>query len=160
MSIPTRCQQVKKPKSLILKGTQSRSSLIIHHSSFHLAKLWRQSRNIKKTILATEDTEAVGDRNPKGHGNLLCNIGIISWNKNKKLKDCITEYTEFKKNRLSVLSVATNILPDKNSTVRCFRVSFRFGHLNFGHLNSYWPPPPGAFEFRASCFGFKRLHAN
>jgi hypothetical protein len=22
---------------------------------------------------------------------LLCNIGIISWNKNKKLKDCITE---------------------------------------------------------------------
>jgi hypothetical protein len=35
-------------------------------------------------------TEAGGTRNPKGHGNLLCNMGIISWNKNKKLKDCNT----------------------------------------------------------------------
>jgi hypothetical protein len=45
--------------------------------------------------LATENTEAGGTRNPKGHGNLLCNMGIISWNKNKKLKDCSTEITEF-----------------------------------------------------------------
>jgi hypothetical protein len=51
----------------------------------------------KKTILATEDTEAGGTRNPKGHGNLLCNMGIISWNKNKKLKQCNTEDTEFLK---------------------------------------------------------------
>jgi hypothetical protein len=31
-------------------------------------------------------------RNPKGHRNLLCDIVIISWNKNKKLKDCITAH--------------------------------------------------------------------
>jgi hypothetical protein len=40
--------------------------------------------------IATEVTGAGGTRNPKGHGNLLCNMGVISGNKNKKLKHCIT----------------------------------------------------------------------
>jgi hypothetical protein len=58
----------------------------------------------KKIILATEDTEAGGTRNPKGHGNLLCNIGIISWNKNKKLKDCNKE----KKRRFFTFYIFSN----------------------------------------------------
>ena len=50
----------------------------------------------RRMKIATESTEAGGTRNPKGHGNLLCNMGIISWNKNKKLKHCNTENTERK----------------------------------------------------------------
>jgi tyrocidine synthetase-3 len=47
-----------------------------------------------KILLATGDTEAGGTRNPKGRRNPLCDIGIISWNKNKKLKESGTESTE------------------------------------------------------------------
>jgi hypothetical protein len=38
-----------------------------------------------------ESAEAGGTRNPKGHRNLFCDIGIISWNKNKKLKESSTQ---------------------------------------------------------------------
>jgi hypothetical protein len=52
---------------------------------------------------STEFTEAGGTRNPKGHRNLLCDIGIFSWNKNKKIEDGSTSFflrLRSKKNRL------------------------------------------------------------
>jgi hypothetical protein len=69
----------------------------------------------KKAILATEAGMLHAPRSPKGHRNSLCDIGIISWNKNKKLKESSTENTELKKNLLSVNSVpsvAKNIIPE------------------------------------------------
>jgi hypothetical protein len=83
---------------------------------------------------ATESTEAGGTRNPKGHVNLLCNIGIISWNKNKKLKHCNTENTE------------------KNRQSRNLRGKFEARSTKY---ETNWPPPPGAFGFRNSDFGFR-----
>jgi hypothetical protein len=53
----------------------------------------RQSRNQKDYFShrGHRGGYAPRTRNPKGHRNSLCDIGIISCNENKKLKDCITE---------------------------------------------------------------------